>query len=167
MTVRKTPFCCRKRLFNTTKTAKHLFNYSAKKYEKLYLFMGRANKNIIIQTNSRYYRAIDGNEKIQKGTPNVRCGNRCGVGNVYCQCKNCGHSRASGDLPRHHFYKSSCRIFILFACASSPSTSASRIISSALSANFSLSYSMILVDLIKSLLLSGLKNFAVIPVGKV
>ncbi len=49
--------------------------------------MGRANKNIISHTNSRYCRAIDGDEKIQKGTPNVRCGNRCGAGNVYCQCK--------------------------------------------------------------------------------
>ncbi len=49
--------------------------------------MGRANKNITIHTNSRYYRAVDGNEKIRKGTPNVRCGNRCGAGNVYCQCK--------------------------------------------------------------------------------
>ena len=125
--------------------------------------MGRANKNIISHTNGRYYRAIDGNEKIRKGTPNVRCGNRCGVGNVHCQCKNCGHSRAGGDLPRHYFYKSSCRIFILFACASRPSTSANRIISSALSANFSLSYSMILVDLIKSLLVSALENLAPLP----
>ena len=135
--------------------------------------MGRANKNIISHTNSRYYRAIDGNEKIRKGTPNVRCGSRCGVGNAYCQCKNFGRKFSVPQIhigknpPRHHFYKSSCRIFILFACASSPSTSASRIISSALAANFSLSYSIILVDLIKSLLVSALENIALRPVGNV
>jgi len=32
--------------------------YSAKKYEKLYLFMGRTNKNTTIPTNSIYYRAF-------------------------------------------------------------------------------------------------------------
>jgi len=28
--------------------------------------MGRANKNTISHTDSRYYRVVDGNEKIQK-----------------------------------------------------------------------------------------------------
>ena len=64
--------------------------------------MGRANKNIISHTNSRYYRAIDGNEKIRKGTPNVRCGSRCGVGNAYCQCKNCGRKFS---VPQIHIGK--------------------------------------------------------------
>ena len=30
--------------------------------------MGRANKNTTTHTNNRYYRAVDGNEKIQKRT---------------------------------------------------------------------------------------------------
>jgi len=50
------------------------FNYSAKKYEKLYLFMGPANKNTTTHTGSRYYRAIGGDEKVHKGAQNVRCG---------------------------------------------------------------------------------------------
>ncbi len=49
--------------------------------------MGRANKNIIIHTNSRHYQTIDGNEKTQNETLNVPRGNRYGVGNVYCQYK--------------------------------------------------------------------------------
>jgi len=65
------------------------------------------------------------------------------------------------------FYLRGRRIFMLFAWASRPSASAKRIISSAHPNNFSLSYSIILVDLIKSLALKALKNFAVIPVGKV
>ena len=56
---------------------------------------------------------------------------------------------------------------MLFAWASRPSTSAKQIISSALAANFCLSYSIILIDFMKSLLVSALENFAVVPVGNV
>ena len=31
--------------------------------------MGPANKNTITHTDSRYYRAVDGDEKVQKGVP--------------------------------------------------------------------------------------------------
>ena len=55
--------------------------------------MGPANKNTTIHTNSRYYRAIDGNEKIQNGILNVGCSNRCDVGKVRFQHKKtCFHS---------------------------------------------------------------------------
>ena len=36
--------------------------------------MGRANKNIISHTDSRYYRAIDGDEKEHNKALNVLCG---------------------------------------------------------------------------------------------
>jgi len=56
---------------------------------------------------------------------------------------------------------------MLLAWASRPSTIAKRIMSSALSSNCFLLYSIMLVDLIKSLELRALKNLAVIPVGSV
>jgi len=49
--------------------------------------MGRANKNTTTHTYSRYYRALDGNEKIEKGALNVRRGDRSGIDNLYCQHK--------------------------------------------------------------------------------
>jgi hypothetical protein len=55
----------------------------------------------------------------------------------------------------------------LLACASNPSASANRIMSSALAANFFASYSMMLVDFIKSFALNALKNLALVPVGSV
>jgi len=36
--------------------------------------MGRANKNITSHTDSRYYRAIGGEEKLHKKALNVLCG---------------------------------------------------------------------------------------------
>jgi len=53
--------------------------------------MGRANKNIISHTDSRYYRAIGGDEKLHKKALNVLCGIIEAVSiisdNFYCQYK--------------------------------------------------------------------------------
>ncbi len=59
------------------------------------------------------------------------------------------------------------RIFMLFACASRPSVIANLMMSSALSASWSLSYSMMDDDFIKSLLVTALKYFVVWRVGRV
>ncbi|MHC4751183.1 MAG: hypothetical protein ACYTFW_15095 [Planctomycetota bacterium] len=46
--------------FSALKKGKHLLSSSAKKYEKLYLFMGPANKNVTTHTNKGHLRTVGG-----------------------------------------------------------------------------------------------------------
>jgi hypothetical protein len=69
------PFLLLKTAFQHCKTTIDLSNYSAKKYEKLYLFMGPANKNITTHTNIRYFSALGNKQEGEKGVPNTHSSN--------------------------------------------------------------------------------------------